>query len=132
MLTIVLDTDLIIRKFRSTCVFLSNENVKNIVESATSHAICSLETLENRGIGNSQLTIFEYTRDYATLTQQFNFEQQIIITAAYNQLKLDVMGIVANLGKELFKETFNGYKTLQLSFKQLKGNQVVLESFSIM
>lgn len=132
MLTIVLDTDLVIRKFRSDCTFLSNEAVSGIIESAISHAICCLDTLENRGISNSGLTVFEYTRDYATLTQDYTFQQQILITAAYNQLKLSIMGIIANLGKSLFKKTFNGYKAIQVCFKQLKGNQVVLETFSIM
>lgn len=132
MLTIVLDTDLSIRKFRSDCSFLPNQNIDNLIEAATSHAICSLDTLENRGIGNNPLFVFELRRDYAIFALPCSEEKIQEVTNAYNELKLSIMDIVANLGKSLFKETFNGYKAIQVSFKQLKGNQVVLETFSIM
>ena len=132
MLTIVLDTDLIIRKFRSDCSFLPNESIDNLIEAATSHAICSLDTLENRGISNSPLSVFELSRDYVVFALPCLEEKIQEVTNAYNELKLNIMGIIANLGKSLFKETFKGYKAIQVCFKQLKGNQVVLETFSIM
>jgi hypothetical protein len=132
MLTIVLDTDLMVRKFRSDCSFLPNQSIDNLIEAATSHAICSLDILENRGISNSPLFVFELRRDYAILALPYSEEKIQEVTNAYNEFKLNIMGIIANLGKSLFKETFNGYKAIQVSFKQLKGNQVVLETFSIM